>query len=99
MKFIQWSFVDPLKISKFGIPEPLNSKVVYPDVLLVPLVAFDKNFYRIGYGGGYYDRYLSNKRNAKNILTIGLAFSFQEVTKIQINRFDQKLNMVLTEKN
>ena len=54
----------PLIINKFGIPEPITNKIIYPDILLVPLVAFDKNFNRIGYGGGFYDRYI--KRISKN---------------------------------
>ncbi len=53
MDFFQWSKNDPLSINKFGIPEPISKVVKYPDVLLVPLLAFDKKFNRIGYGGGY----------------------------------------------
>ena len=60
MDFFQWSTNDPLSINKFGIPEPISEMVKYPDVLLVPIVAFDKNFNRIGYGGGFYDRYKKN---------------------------------------
>ena len=56
MDFYQWSFSDPLKINRYGIPEPETKNIVYPDVLLIPLVAFDKNLNRLGYGGGYYDR-------------------------------------------
>ena len=60
MDFYEWSFSDPLKINKYGIPEPVTKNIVYPDVLLVPLVAFDKNLNRLGYGGGYYDRLIKN---------------------------------------
>ena len=56
MDFYKWSFFDPLKVNKYGIPEPEIKKIVYPDILLIPLVAFDKNLNRLGYGGGYYDR-------------------------------------------
>ena len=59
MDFYKWSFLDPLKINKYGIPEPENKNIVYPDVILVPLVAFDKNLNRLGYGGGYYDRLIA----------------------------------------
>jgi len=56
MEFYKWSFSDPLKVNKYGIPEPETKNIVYPDILLIPLVAFDKNLNRLGYGGGYYDR-------------------------------------------
>ena len=67
MNFFQWSTNDPLIINKFGIPEPISKMVKYPDVLLVPLVAFDKNFNRIGYGGGFYDRYIKKLENEKKL--------------------------------
>ena len=98
MDFFQWSSKEPLSINKFGIPEPISSKVIYPDILLVPIVAFDKNFNRIGYGGGFYDRYIERVKKNKNILTIGLAYSFQKVKKIQINNNDMKLNFIVTNK-
>ena len=50
MDFYKWSFSDPLKINKYGIPEPEIKNIVYPDILLIPLVAFDKNLNRLGYG-------------------------------------------------
>ena len=65
MNFYQWSINDPLAINKFGIPEPISKMVKHPDVLLVPLVAFDKNFNRIGYGGGFYDRYIKKIKKKK----------------------------------
>ena len=58
MDFFEWSSNDPLNINKYGIPEPISNKIKYPDILLVPLVAYDKNLNRIGYGGGFYDRYI-----------------------------------------
>ena len=98
MDFFEWSFNDPLRVSKIGIPEPHNTKKVYPDVLLVPLVAFDRYNYRLGYGGGYYDRYIKKISIIKKIVTIGLAFSFQKIYKIPINETDEKLDFILTEK-
>ena len=60
MKFHLWSLNDPLEVNSFGTLEPLKSKKIYvPDVMLLPLLAFDKNRNRLGYGKGYYDRYLS----------------------------------------
>ena len=96
MDFFQWSSKEPLSINKYGIPEPTSDKVIYPDILLVPIVAFDKNFNRIGYGGGFYDRYIKRIKKYKNIFTIGLAYSFQKVKKIQINNNDMKLNFIVT---
>ena len=98
MNFFQWSTNDPLAINKFGIPEPVSEIVKYPDVLLVPLVAFDKNFNRIGYGGGFYDRYIKKIRKRKKVLTIGFAYSFQKVKKIPTNNYDIKLDFIITNK-
>ena len=99
MQFFKWCSNDPLKISKYGIPEPFSLKPVDPDILLVPVVAFDKNFYRIGYGGGYYDRFISKIKKKKRVLTIGLAFSFQKISKFNVDKYDQKIDFILTEKN
>ena len=99
MDFYLWSFSEPLKINKYGIPEPENKNIVYPDVLLIPLVAFDKNLNRLGYGGGYYDRIIKKLSKKKNIIKIGLAFSIQEIDKVPINVYDQKLDYILTNKH
>ena len=98
MDFYEWSFQDSLRVSQQGIPEPNTKKKVIPDVLIVPLVGFDRYKFRLGYGGGFYDRYISKILKLKKILTIGFAFSFQEISKIPINKFDQKLNFILTDK-
>ena len=99
MNFFIWSTKDPLNINKYGIPEPISSKVIYPDILLVPLVAYDKNFNRIGYGGGFYDRYIKKIKKIKKVVTIGLAYSFQKVEKIPANKHDVKLDFIVTEKD
>ena len=98
MDFFQCSTNDPLAINKFGIPEPISGMVKYPDVLLVPLVAFDKNFNRIGYGGGFYDRYIKKIRKRKKVLTIGFAYSFQKIKKLPTNNYDIKLDFIITDK-
>jgi len=97
MDFFEWSFKDPLIIGKIGIPEPFSKKKVYPDILIVPLVAFNKQKYRLGYGGGYYDRYIQKIKRIKKILTIGMAFSFQKVKTLPINEYDKKLDFIFTE--
>ena len=96
MDFFKWSIKDLLSINKYGIPEPITDKIVYPNILLVPLVAFDKHLNRIGYGGGFYDRYLEKVMKTKNIMTIGLAYSFQKVQKIPVNKYDIKLDFIVT---
>jgi len=98
MNFFEWSFNDSLKVSNLGIPEPIARKKVYPDVLIVPLVGFDKNKFRLGYGGGFYDRYISKVIKIKKMITVGFAFSFQETLKIPTNKFDQKLDIIFTNK-
>ena len=98
MNFFQWSTNDPLAINKFGIPEPISKIVKYPDILLVPLVAFDKNFNRVGYGGGFYDRYIKKVKKRKKVLTIGFAYSFQKVKNIPIGNYDIKLDAIITNK-
>ncbi|MDB2698199.1 5-formyltetrahydrofolate cyclo-ligase [Candidatus Pelagibacter bacterium] len=98
MNFCSWSSNDPLKINKFGIPEPVSSKIFYPDILLVPLVAYDSSLNRLGYGGGYYDRYIEKIEKIKKVIKIGLAFSFQKISSIPINRYDKKLDFIVNEK-
>ena len=98
MDFYNWSTKDPLKINKYGIPEPISSKKIYPDVIFVPLVAYDNDLNRLGYGGGFYDRYLKKITKIKKILKIGLAFSYQELKKIPINKHDMKLDLIITDK-
>jgi 5-formyltetrahydrofolate cyclo-ligase len=98
MDFYKWSFSDPLKINKYGIPEPKTKDIVYPDILLIPLVAFDKNLNRLGYGGGYYDRLIKKLSKKKKIIKIGLALSVQKIDKVPINVYDQKLDYIVTNK-
>jgi len=99
MDFYLWSTSEPLRINRYGIPEPETKNIVYPDVLLIPLLAFDKNLNRLGYGGGYYDRLIKKLSKKKNIIKIGLAFSIQEIDKVPINVHDQKLDYIVTNKN
>ena len=98
MDFYKWSFSNPLKINKYGIPEPEIKNIVYPDILLIPLVAFDKNLNRLGYGGGYYDRLISKLSKKKKIIKIGLAFTVQKIDKIPISVYDKKLDYIVTNK-
>ncbi len=98
MDFFHWSLSDPLKINKYGIPETISKKKVYPEVLLVPLVAFDNKLNRLGYGGGYYDRYISKCKSSNKIIKVGIGFSFQKVKSLPIDKYDKKLDFIITEK-
>ena len=99
MDFHIWRKNDILCLNKYGILEPIKSLKVEPSVILVPLIAFDKNKNRIGYGKGYYDKILNKYSNLnKRVLSIGVAFSFQKYNKIPINNKDFKLDYIITEK-
>ena len=98
MDFYGWSTKNLLKLNKYGIPEPEQIKKVFPDIILVPLVAFDSRLYRIGYGGGYYDRYIKKLSNKKNLLKIGIAHSCQKINRVPTNKYDKKLDIIITEK-
>ena len=98
MDFFKWTYNDPLKINKYGIPEPISSKKLYPDILLVPLVAYDNYLNRLGYGGGFYDRYIEKIEKIKKVTKIGLAFSYQKLKSVPVNQYDKKLDFIITEK-
>ena len=99
MQFCRWKKGDILQINKFGIPEPKILKKINPEVILVPLLAFDKNKNRIGYGRGYYDKFLNTYlKKHKKLLTVGIAFSFQKHHNLPVDKRDFKLDYILTEK-
>src|ERR1051326_4678054 len=76
--FRRWSPGNPLVANTLGILEPMESAPIVPDVVLVPLLAFDSAGHRLGYGGGYYDRTLDQLRRDRDILAVGVAFAGQE---------------------
>ena len=100
MHFYKWQKHDVLQINKFGMLEPFKSlKNIVPNVMLIPLLAYDNKNNRLGYGGGFYDRYLKKYlKTYNNILTIGIAFSFQKYHKLPASNNDVKLDYILTEK-
>ena len=100
MRFRPWILREPLYVSKFGILEPENSKKeIIPDLIIVPLVAFDKKLNRIGYGKGYYDRCLRRISKMKSkALFLGMAYYFQKCKSIPVNTHDFKLNYIFTER-
>ena len=100
MSFKSWIFKEPLYVSKFGTLEPDNSnKEIIPDLIMVPLVAFDRQLNRIGYGKGYYDRILNKiSKLKKKTIFLGIAYSFQKCRKIPVNKHDFKLDYIFTER-
>ena len=99
MNFYSWKKNQALFVNKFGMLEPQKTLIKIPNLILVPILAFDKHKFRLGYGKGFYDRYLNRFLNKfKDILTVGVAFSFQKYHKLPIDKRDVKLNYILTEK-
>ena len=97
MSFYEWKEKSPLKINNFGIPEPARFKKIKPSTLIIPMVAFDTKLNRLGYGGGFYDRFINKLEKNKKILKIGLALSCQKINKVPTNKFDKKMNYIITE--
>ncbi len=94
-----WRWGEPLNSGVWGIREPKpEAAEVDPDVLLVPLLLFDRKGYRLGYGGGYYDRTIAGLRARKTVVAVGIAFSAQEVSSVPITPRDSRLDLVLTER-
>jgi 5-formyltetrahydrofolate cyclo-ligase len=94
--FRAWASGDAMDKGVWGIAEPKADKpAVEPDILIVPLLAFDRQGWRLGYGGGYYDRTLKALRARKAIVAVGLAFDEQEVDAVPHLDYDQRLDWVL----
>ena len=95
--FRRWAPGDPMRRVQWGIEEPLETApLVTPDVLLVPLLAVDRRGYRLGYGGGYYDRTLRELRGARTIIAVGLGFDEQVVDAVPYLDYDERLDWILT---
>jgi len=96
--FRAWSPQDRLMLGPLGIlePSPAAAELV-PDIVLVPLAAFDRLGHRIGYGAGHYDHTLTHLRKQKPIIAIGLAFAAQEIETVPALKHDVALDFVLTE--
>ncbi len=93
-----WRFGAPLASGVWGIREPTaDAPQVFPDIMLVPLAAFDRAGQRIGYGAGYYDMTIAQLRAMKPVIAIGLAFAAQEIEAVPSTPRDERLDLVLTE--
>jgi 5-formyltetrahydrofolate cyclo-ligase len=99
LAFRAWRFGEELARGQWGIREPKpEAAEVRPDIVIVPLAAFDRRGYRIGYGAGYYDLTLHALRAEKAATAIGLAFAMQEIDQVPTLPHDARLNLVLTER-
>ncbi len=97
--FRNWKTNDDLVKNKYSILQPKDDAIEdYPEMIIVPLVGFSMSGYRLGYGGGYYDRFIGAKNKSGKIITVGFGYTFQEVNDLPIESHDQKLNWILTEK-
>jgi len=92
-----WTPGDAMNLAAWGIAEPMDDKpAVDPDIVLVPLLAFDARGYRLGYGGGFYDRTLQRLRKLKPIVAVGLAYDELRVDAVPAESYDERLDWVLT---
>ena len=95
-----FGFGDELASGQWGIREPqADAPEVAPDILLVPLLAFDRTGHRIGYGAGYYDMTIAKLRSKKPLLAVGVAFAAQEIEQVPVTPRDARLDLVLTERD
>ena len=98
LAFHHWRDRDPTLVNVFGIAEPLEAApLAVPNVVLVPLLAFDAQGHRLGYGAGYYDRTLSALRAAGDVLAVGIAYAGQEVLELPHDALDERLDLLVTE--
>ena len=97
LQFRAWTATAPMVQGRFGARVPEGGDWIVPQVLIVPLLAWDRRGYRLGYGGGFYDRTLQGLRERGPVLAIGFAFAAQEVAQVPVDATDQRLEMVVTE--
>jgi len=97
LQFRQWCPTSAMVPGEFGALVPEAGGWLEPDVLIVPLLAFDRRGFRLGYGGGFYDRTLERLRAIKPVRAIGFAYSAQEIGEVPIEPTDQPLDLIVTE--
>tara|TARA_E500000075_G_scaffold110428_1_gene104560 strand:- start:30 stop:572 length:543 start_codon:yes stop_codon:yes gene_type:complete len=98
MSFYRWSPNEPLTINRYGILEPIKGKKITPSTLIIPMLAFDSDLNRLGYGGGFYDRFIKKIERQSNCVKIGLALSCQKINKVPFDKYDKKMDFIITEK-
>lgn len=98
LEFQKWSFGEALFESSFFKIQQPKSKVVLPDIIIVPLLAFDKNKHRLGYGAGFYDRTLQQlKASGHKFISVGYAYSFQEASSLPTHDGDIQIDLIVTD--
>lgn len=95
--FRRWRPGCALEKGPFGVPVPADGEDLDPEVLIVPLLAFDQSGYRLGYGGGFYDRTLERLRAARPVLAVGFAYAGQRIGAVPVGPTDQPLDALVTE--
>ena len=100
LNFIEYNLTTKLVSGKFGIMQPSDlSKEFLPEIILTPCLAFDENGFRLGYGGGYYDKTFSYLKKIKHkFISIAVAFDDQKIDELVHDKYDQKIDYILTEK-
>ena len=100
VNFIEYNLKTKLVLGKFGILQPSDlSNELLPEIILTPCLAFDESGFRLGYGGGYYDKTFSYlKKINHKFVSIAVAFDGQKIDKLVYDKYDQKINYILTEK-
>lgn len=100
LKFVKWEEGDELTEGPFGVLQPTAIDFIDPDIVLVPLLAFDRHGYRLGYGGGYYDATIADLRSRKEIIAAGVAYGQQAVLfNLAIEAHDQQMDWIITPQN
>ena len=94
----EWTPSTEMTEGQFGAKVPVSKNFFDPELLIVPLVAFDRQGGRLGYGGGFYDRTLEKLKMKKPVLAVGFAYSCQEIEQVPLEMTDQSLDFVITEK-
>nr|WP_175581730.1 5-formyltetrahydrofolate cyclo-ligase [Pseudooceanicola sp. HF7] len=97
LRFALWEPGCAMEEGAFGVLVPVPQLWMQPEILIVPLVAFDRAGYRLGYGGGFYDRTLERLRAQKPVLAVGYAYGAQEDADLPLEATDQKLDLIITE--
>lgn len=96
--FHAWTPGCPMTAGAFGARVPVGGAVLVPEVLIVPLLAFDRAGYRLGYGGGFYDRTLAALRAQGSVTAIGFAFAAQEIPAVPRGPHDARLDLIVTDR-
>ncbi|WP_435166730.1 5-formyltetrahydrofolate cyclo-ligase [Falsirhodobacter sp. 1013] len=98
LRFRDWTPDGALERGPFGTTHPAMGAWRVPDIVILPLVAFDANGFRLGYGGGFYDRTLERLRAQGPVLAVGFAFAVQEMPAVPVEPTDQPLDAIITER-